>query len=474
MKKLVSLLGVLALAAALHLTYLPVAEAFLFGDFGVKDEQELGEKFKQIVMTQMPLIRDPVIEGYVAGLVERLKAVAPSQPFNIQAYVLRSSTLNAFAAPGGYLFIHTGLLLNLNHESEVAGVMAHELAHITSRHIAGRINQMQKISLLSLAGALAGVFLAQGKNTGDAGAALLSGTMAASQSAMLKYSRDDETEADHTGMKYLTAAGFPPQGMAGAFEIMKAKQFLTGSGAPEYLSTHPGVDARVVEIKDQVKRLPADSRSRPENDTEFRRAQTLVRSWYTPADSALDYYDRLASPECIDTLGRAIALSRLQRVNEAQEAFDRAEACMPGDSLVAREAGRFQYQTGNFKAAAMNLQKAVFMSPKDDMALYFYARLLGDTGQADQAAEYYERILKRLPEDSEIHFHYGRLLGKQQKLFDAHLHLAYASLYENNMKQTNFHKDKIKSLATTEEQKARLDEFNKLVEKRTEALSPGL
>ena len=446
----------------LHLAIAPVVQAELFGKFGVKDEQELGERFKKMVMSKMPLVKDPVIVDYIEGIMDRLKDKAPPQPFPLEVNVLKNTVLNAFAAPGGHLFIHTGLLLHLDHESEVAGVMAHELAHVTYRHIASRINQMQTFSLLTLAGALAGLLMATTENSGDAGAAVMAGTMAASQTAMLEYSRDDEREADNGGMQYLAEAGYPPAGMIGAFEKIKAKQFLTGSGAPEYLSTHPGVDSRIEEMRNQLKRLPPDVQARQNDDTQFKRVQTLIRAWQLSADSALDYYNTLTDPDCMDTLGRAIALSRLQRVNEAQEAFSKAMACAPGDPLVARETGRFQYQTGNFKAAAMNLQRAVIQNPRDDMALFFYARLLGDTGQPDQAAKYYEQILKRLPEESDVHFFYGRLLGQKQKLFEAHLHLAYSAFYGHDKKQVEFHRNKIESLAKTKEQKAQVAEFDEI------------
>ncbi|MEG1609737.1 MAG: M48 family metalloprotease, partial [Bilophila sp.] len=132
-----------------------VAQAALFGSFGIKDEQELGRKFEVLVRSRMPLVEDPEIKRYVQAVVDRLATGFPAQPFPFKANVLLHNSMNAFAVPGGQVFVHTGLIMQLEHESELAGVLAHELAHVTQRHIATRMERAQAVTIASLVGALA-------------------------------------------------------------------------------------------------------------------------------------------------------------------------------------------------------------------------------------------------------------------------------------------------------------------------------
>lgn len=129
------------LSFALFLQGAIPVQAALFGSFGVKDEKELGRKFDVLVRSRMPLVEDPEIKGYIQSIVDRLSKTFPPQPFPFTANVLLHNSMNAFAVPGGSVFVHTGLIMQLDHESELAGVLGHELAHVTQRHIATRMER---------------------------------------------------------------------------------------------------------------------------------------------------------------------------------------------------------------------------------------------------------------------------------------------------------------------------------------------
>ena len=181
------------LSFALFLQGAIPVQAALFGSFGVKDEKELGRKFDVLVRSRMPLVEDPEIKGYIQSIVDRLSKTFPPQPFPFTANVLLHNSMNAFAVPGGSVFVHTGLIMQLDHESELAGVLGHELAHVTQRHIATRMERAQAVTIGSLVGALAAALLGGGQGSG----AIFAGSVAAGQAAMLNYSRMDEPEADH-------------------------------------------------------------------------------------------------------------------------------------------------------------------------------------------------------------------------------------------------------------------------------------
>lgn len=203
---------------SLHLLAAP-AHAFLgLGSFGINDEKELGRKFEVLIRSQLPLVEDPEVTQYIKSIVRRLAKGIPPQPFDFTSGVILHNSLNAFAVPGGHVFVFTGLLMNMDNESELAGVLAHEMAHVTQRHVASRMERGKMLTIGSLLLAIAG--LAAG---GPGGAAMAVGAMGAGQAAMLNYSRVDENEADHMGYQYLMAAGYPLQGMVTGFQKIRKK-----------------------------------------------------------------------------------------------------------------------------------------------------------------------------------------------------------------------------------------------------------
>ena len=454
----------LALVCALSLSHcvLPV-RALAWGEFTLKDEKELGEKFNVLIRSRMPLVQDPEIVDYVTGIVNRIARTMPPQPFPFTVSVIQHNAINAFACPGGYVFVHTGLLLAMKNESEVAGVIAHEMAHITQRHIAGRIENSQLVGVLSILGALAGAFLG-----GQAGPAAMAGSLAAGQAAMLSYSRADEREADQVGMNYLTQAGYPPQGMVGAFEVLSRKQWLMGGDIPSYLSTHPGLGERVKDMGVRVARMSAAQQDKKDDNARFLRVQALVRARYSdPQPAAQAFATQMKGPNrCVALMGQGILASRQNRINDASASFAEALTCAPGDELIVREAGRFHYTKGDRVKGAALLEKAVSMNRNDTFALFYYARNLADSGKSAEAIEYARQVQRRVPDDSEVQELLARLYGETGQMFQANLHMAYSGLYENKENKVKQFMDKAKALAKTPDEKNAMERFEKQYKER--------
>ncbi len=441
--------------------------AAAWGEFTIKDEAELGKKIRISIRSSFPIVDDPEIVAYVTKVVNRLMAKIPPQPFPFSVNVVHHNAINAFAAPGGNLFVFTGLILAMDHESELAGVLSHEIAHATQRHIAGRIAQMQKITLLSLAGALLGAFVG-----GNAGQGLAIGALAAGQASQLSYSRADETDADQVGMSYLIAAGYPPEGMVGSFEKIRRKQWLLGTNIPTYLSTHPDVLDRINILSARIRTMPAAIRNRKDDDADFLRIQTLIRSRYSDVDQALAVFNEQekaqGSVRCLALMGKGIIYSRRNSVPEARDLFAKALSCNPREELIVREAGIFHYMKGSKNEASSLLNRAVGMNAKDSMALFFYARLLDDAGKNREAQEYFRDILLRLPEDAEVHYFYAQSLGQTKQLFRAYLHMAYSSMYLNDRKKTEQNLQRAKNAAKTPEETEALRRFETILKERKE------
>ncbi len=459
-----SLLGAalaITLTIGLVLGPAPAAEAFL-GRVTLSDELELGRKFSVLVKSQLPLVDDPEISNYVIGIVNRLVSSIPPQPYNFEVNVIRARPVNAFASPGGYVFVFTGLILAMQNESQVAGVLAHELAHVTQRHIALRIERGQMIGLLSTILALGGLFMG-----GSGGPATMAGAMAAGQAAMLNYSRIDEADADNVGLSYLVAAGYRPEGMYESFERIRASSY--GGSIPQYLSTHPDITERIREISSRVMSLPSAEHPIVEDNLPFLRIQTLVRAKFSDAREALAYFSKdTLLPPYLRNMGLGICNARINSVAKAREAFAAALDEAPNDPIVWREAGIFHFNKGSQDLAGNYLSRAAAMSPYDYEASFYYARLLLEDGNPTAAFSQFENVLRFLPESSEAHYHYGRALLGHGQPFLGNLHIAYSGLYENDRRKTENFMDQAKAKITSPQEQARFDRFEEIYKERSE------
>ncbi len=445
-----------------------VAPADGLFEFTVKDERELGEKFYVLIRSKLPLVEDPIIVDYVTDMVRRIAAGARRQPFPLTVSVLRSNALNAFAAPAGHIFVFTGLLLHLQSESEIAGVLSHELAHVTQRHLAGRMEKMKYLSIAQLLGVAAGIATGVATGNNEAGSAMVFGANAATAHAYLGYSRTDEREADQVGMSYLTKAGYRVQGMRDAFKNMRRMKHLKGLGdIPTYMSTHPGIPERIGYLDDRIKRLPQSLRDRRDDAKRFKRVQTLVRARYTDPNYALAYYSRLGNRlPCLDMLGKAIAMGRTKHALKARPLFEKALKCGGDDPMFLREAGRYFLKIREFRKASTLLSRSLKKDPDDILSMFVYSRVLADEGRFPEAIRLMSRVEMRVPDDVEVHSEFGRILGRSGDLFGAHLQLSYAALCQNDPRKFKKQLEKAKALAKTPKQRQQLARLEKKHKKR--------
>ena len=404
----------------------------------------------------MPIVEDPEVKLYVQGIVDRIVAVLPPQPYRFETNIVLHNSLNAFAAPGGFVFVHTGLIQHLSHESELEGVLAHEIAHVTQRHIAHRIERGGRISLAAMAGAILGVLAGGG---GDVGGAVISCSMAAGQAAMLNYSRADESDADQFGISYLVTAGYNPAGLSGAFAKIQEMSWGRAGNIPDYLSTHPDITARLTTMASRIKSMSADVRDRKNDDTRFQRVRTLVWAHFGDPQQTAGFFAGQDKQNPMACLGRAILAARQNRVPDAEQDFAEAIRLAPNDALIMREAGIFNYNKGDVHKAGQYLERCLAQTPDDYMALFFYARLLDDAGNSHGDQERYRRILLHLPHDAEVHTYYGRSLGQSQQLFAGYLHLAYAALYSNDTMRARTWCDRARAQANTVADQEKLARF---------------
>ena len=235
--------------------------------FQQQQERKIGEAILREINQQAPVFEDPWLQDELMALFRQINAEA-GLAAPVALLVLRDPQINAFAVPGGLVAIHTGLILNAQNMDEVAGVMAHEVAHVSQRHFSRRQEDLKYSKWLPLGGILAGILMS--KTDGDAASAAVTGAQALMVSQALSYSRDQEREADRIGMQLMYAAGFAPSAMSDFFDVMQRRQ-SSGlmSVLPDFLFTHPLGQERMSEARLRARQYPARAVSSAQSQQRF-------------------------------------------------------------------------------------------------------------------------------------------------------------------------------------------------------------
>jgi predicted Zn-dependent protease len=225
----------------------------LGGDGGgslISDQQEyqLGRAWLMSFRAQVPAVYDPLSQVYVEQLLYKLATHSELRNPRLEVIIVKNTSLNAFAVPGGVVGVHSGLFNFSNNEDELASVLGHELAHLSQRHFQRGVEQQQRSSIPTMAGMLAGLVLAA-SGSGDAGMAAITATQAAALQNRLRYSRENEQEADRIGMETLNKAGYDPNAMATMFGGMQRTMRYSGNRPPEFLLTHPLTENRISDAR---------------------------------------------------------------------------------------------------------------------------------------------------------------------------------------------------------------------------------
>jgi len=225
------------------------------GIISQQQEHELGRAWLMAYRSRIDEHKDPILSDYLEQLLYKLVSHSELEDRRLELITINNPSMNAFAVPGGVVGIHTGLFRYAKTEDQLSSVLAHEIAHLSQRHFARRTETQRKNTIVSLAGMLTSLVLAATVG-GDAGLVGLTATQAASQHSMLRYSRQNEQEADRLGLKTMAAAGMDPRAMSAMFEEMLRITRYTGSRPPEFLLTHPLTENRVADVKNRINQLP--------------------------------------------------------------------------------------------------------------------------------------------------------------------------------------------------------------------------
>ncbi len=422
----------------------------------VSEERELGDEFVKHAREAYAFVDDPFVNDYINRLGQKLVAAFPAQPFDFNFYIIKNPVYNAFAAPAGHVFIHSGLISAMDSESELAGILAHEIAHVYCRHISEKIEKSKKLSLATLAGITAGIFLGSG--------ALAIGSAAAGQAASLAYSRQDEQQADQIGVQYMAAANYNAQGLLTMLKKIKDKHWFTELEVPTYLTTHPGTDERIVYIDSMLAsdRYRPRQPQTPENEADFRLAWTIITATCDDADLALKQMKARIDRDDKDALahlGYALALSRKARHAEAIAHLYTALDENVFVPQILTTLGITYVLTGNYEKALKILEDIPETPYWDYKKQFFQAEAAENTGQPEKSIALLEDIISKKPDYYNAVYALGMIYGRHEQPSQAHY---YLGLYYHNIKDPKnamFHLQKALDLTDDPERKKEIKDL---------------
>ncbi|MBU2490358.1 MAG: M48 family metalloprotease [Proteobacteria bacterium] len=411
------------------------------------EEKELGQEFIRYVREHLRLVDDPVITEYVNRVGRKILAAAGPQPLEYHFYVVQEDVYNAFAGPGGHVFIHSGLLTAMKNEDDLAGILAHEISHVTCRHISEKISRDSKLQLATLAGMVAGIFL----GGGAAGTALVAGSMAAGTSASLSYSRRDEMQADELGLTYLAKAGYSAQGLMDILDEIRKKRWYGPDEIPDYLSSHPAVEDRLGYIGTWITSHPGVPEKPASLDPyEFDKVKCRTLALYTRSELAAELLSRAAEKHPENPAiqyGQGLVLLREGRRTQAVEHLLRAARSRPFDPDVLAELGRAYLEAGKVDEALKTLGAATAARPGNALTLFNLGRALLAADRPGEAAIALEKSLELDPDHLATLQVLGQAQGQEGRMAEAHFHLGLFHKKKRDFANARFHLAKALELA---------------------------
>mgnify|MGYP000745987276 CR=1 FL=1 len=364
------------------------------------EEQRLGTEVMRQLLASGYVLEDPELTTYIRSIGQRLARHTNHSPDDFHFFVVKDGGINAFALPGGFIGINAGLLIASETESELAGVVAHEISHVTQRHIARQIDKSSGWNLASTA-LLIAALIAGIQDPEIAQAALGVGLSAAAQQ-QINFTRAHEKEADRIGIGVLADAGFDPEGMGDFFHRLSQKAQLYGEGVPEILRTHPVSTNRIAEAQARAAALP---RHEPGSSLQYQLMRSRARVLMTELDGdALSHFRGLNryGGDVSEVYGLALALERNRAFADAKSLLDRLIDQQPDQPSLLLARGRLQAEAGAMESAVSTLRRAHKQHPKYGPLTLGLAQTQIRAGQARDARQLLLESDLLLVADSEV------------------------------------------------------------------------
>lgn len=357
------------------------------------DDYMLGQAFMRNLRMHVEIIEDPELNAYINSLGYRLLSAAGSNlQFNF--FIVNDPSINAFAGPGGHIGIHSGLILSAETEGELASVMAHEIAHVTQRHLARAFQKASASQLQTAAAILAAILI----GSPELSTAMIATATAGNIQQQLNFTRSHEKEADRVGIDILVNSGYDPHNMPGFFSrLQEAYRYMDNSNVPELLRTHPVTPNRIADSQNRADQFPkmkdhaspnftyiqAKLQSMDESKHAYRMKEIEAKRTQSKSLSSVDQYE--------------YALINIQHGNlDIAEKYSQALLAESAESIefIALQA-QIEIEKGDSSAAIQRLQKALLLFPNHPQLSVLYAKALLESGKARQAADSMRELIQQ-------------------------------------------------------------------------------
>lgn len=397
------LAGLLALPQ-LHANELPELGDAASNDLSLANEKKIGQQIMHEIRWRDPsYLDDPDVEGYLNQIGGRLASFSADPGIGFYFFPVNDLSINAFAMPGGFIGVNTGLLLAAQTESELAGVLAHEISHVTQRHIARQVFRQKQLSMGTML-AMAVALLAARSNSQVATAAVVSAE-ASAVTAQLAFSRDFEREADRAGFETLKNAGYDVRGMSNFFERLQRAGRVYDNSAPVYMRTHPVTGERISDMQNREQGIAY--RQVPDS-IDFQLVRARLRAMQgTQAEAVKDFqallHDKKYASEAAAHYGLAVALSRTKDWAGAERELLAMKKLKVASPMLERMLAEARLGQGDIQGGLALYRDAMVHYPLTYALAYGYGDALLASHRYDESLRFAESRLSSYPQDVRLY-----------------------------------------------------------------------
>ncbi|WP_052761308.1 M48 family metalloprotease [Sedimenticola thiotaurini] len=392
------------------------------------EEKRLGRAFMRSIRNSMSVIQDPLLSAYIQSLGEQLISASEDAVGSYEFFMIDSPQVNAFAGPGGHIGVYSGLVITTESESELASVIAHEVAHVTQKHLVRTYDAVNSMSLPAAAVAIAAVIIGAATNNPDVGMAAATGVQAGMLQRQINFTRSHEEEADAIGIRTLANAGFDPTSMPVFFSRMgKASRLYDNGELPEFLRTHPVTSNRIADAYGRAEAFPYRQR-RDSLAYHLARERLRVKA-FNDASEGIQFYSKALNDgryrnEEAHKYGYTLALILGREFDQARKMIDGLLADRPEQIEYIVAKAELEKLSGQSAAGAELLRQGLDQHPGNYPLAIYYAQALLDLGRPKEVKKILEPQLTGRPDDTLLYKLLAQASGDAGNKTSGHQYLA--------------------------------------------------
>src|SRR4030095_10242475 len=405
-------------------------------------ELKLGESVVRQIRAAGAYLEDPEVNDYLNQLGQRLVLAVPDNKQDFEFFAVADPWINAFALPGGYVGVNTGLILLTQTESELASVLAHEITHVTQHHFTRAMAGQQRSLLYAIAALAVATAAARagGSSAAQATNAAIASAQAISIQSQLNYTRENEFEADRIGFQRLDAAGFDDNAMASLMQRLQKQTRFAESNVPSYLRTHPITYERISEAQARAQGKPY--RQVPDS-LDFHLVRALLKSYMGTPPEAVQYFDdslqeKKYNAEIAARYGRGASLLRANDLNRAKVALAALDKIAPPHPMIEAMTGHVLMEAGDLDAAITRFASALQRYPNKMQLVYDYPEALLKANRPREAVAFLDRELERFPNNGPLHRLAAQAYADLGKKMQQHRHQGEFYAWQGNLRGAVF------------------------------------